>query len=132
MAACVDIVVMVTFHAASCESYEPLVMNPDERSISCISSHSYPDMEKVTLNFSVRSLIMKDERLETTNNSFPYLFLSDENVSIDDVFKLSVTIIESILHTSFTVDYFDSTSNRKEPAFGIDLLGVDNDNEKKG
>ena len=69
-------------------------MNPDERSISCISSHSYPAMEKVTLNFSVRSLIMKDERLETTNNSFPYLFLSDENVSIDDVFKLSVTKIE--------------------------------------
>ena len=44
----------------------------------------------------------------------------------------SEAIIESILHTSFTVDYFDSTSNRKEPAFGIDLLGVDNDNEKKG
>ena len=33
----------------------------------------------------------------------------------------SEAIIESILHTSFTVDYFDSTSNRKEPAFGIDL-----------
>ena len=64
MAACVDGVVMVTFHTASCESHEPLVMNPDERSISCISFHSYPDMEKVTLNFS--------ERLETTNNSFPY------------------------------------------------------------
>lgn len=71
-------------------------MNPDERSISCISFHSYPDMEKVTLNFSVRSLIVKDERLETTNNSFPYFFLSDENVSIDDVFKLSVTKIEKI------------------------------------
>jgi len=61
---------------------------------ACISFHSYPDMEKVTLNFSVRSLIVKDERLETTNNSFPYLFLSDENASIDDVFKLSVTKIE--------------------------------------
>ena len=67
------------FHTTPCESHEPLLMNPDE--------NSYPDMEKVTLNFSVRSLIVKDERLETTNNSFPYLFLSDENVSIDDLFK---------------------------------------------
>ena len=65
---------MVAFHTAPCESREPLLMNPDERSISCIFFHSYPDMEKVTLNFSVRSLIMKDERLETTNNSFPYFF----------------------------------------------------------
>ncbi len=63
---------MVAFHTAPCESHEPLVINPDERSISCISFHTFLDMEKVTLNFSVRSLIVKDERLETSNNSFPY------------------------------------------------------------
>ena len=32
-AACVDGVVMVAFPTAPCESHEPLLMNPDERSI---------------------------------------------------------------------------------------------------
>jgi len=32
-AACVDGVVMVAFHTAPCESYEPLLLNPDEKSV---------------------------------------------------------------------------------------------------
>ena len=32
-AACADGVVMVAFHTAPCESYEPLLLNPDERLI---------------------------------------------------------------------------------------------------